>query len=373
MALAVLLRLATAIWLGDTIEGAQQVRVYDQHSYNALAQALLAGRGYSFERAWYPGFTPANTPTAHWSFLYPLYLAGVYATGGFHPLAARLIQALIVGIVETWLVYRLGRTLFSEKVGLIAAGLSAVYLYFIFYDATLMTEPFFICSVLAMLLLGLRISGEARDLTSPQALPLKGWGEWALLGLIAGLAALLRQTVLFWLPVEMAWILWAGRKRWDGWRRPLAGTLASLGVAMLVVLPWTARNFVVYGAFLPLNSNAGYAFYAANHPNHGVHFDQDYVAPLPEDLLAQDLNEAQWTTALTRRGLAFIVEEPLRYLRLTLSKAGVQFAFWFLPESNLTSNLLRMLSFGAYLPLFIAGLVLSRRDWRQRWSRLTWG
>jgi hypothetical protein len=375
MALAVLLRLATAVWLGDTIEGAQQVRVFDQHSYNALAQALLAGRGYTFERAWYPGFTPANTPTAHWSFLYPLYLAGVYAISGFHPLAARLIQALIVGLLETWLVYRLGQALFNETVGVVAAGMSAVYLYFIFYDATLMTEPFFICAVLAMLLLGLRISGMAKDLTSPlqgrgvetqtTARHLKGRGEWAALGLAAGVGALLRQTVLFWLPVELVWIFWAGRKSWGGWKRPLVGALVTLGIAALVVLPWTARNYVVYRAFLPLNSNAGYAFYSANHPNHGVHFDQDYVAPLPEDLRGLGLNEAQWATALTKRGLAFIVQDPLRYLRLTLSKSGVQFGFWFLPESTLASNLLRVLSFGVYLPLFIAGLALSGRDWRR--------
>jgi len=363
MGLAVALRVATAIYLGDTVEGAQQLRAFDQHSYNALAQSLLAGRGFSFPTDWYPGFTPANTPTAHWSFLYPVYLAAVYAVSGVHPLAARLIQAVIVGILETWLVYRLGRALFSETVGLAAAGLSAVYLYFIFYDATLMTEPFFICAVLAMLLLGLRLSGLARDLAPAEegsAGFLAANRAWALLGLTAGLAALLRQTVLFWLPVELAWIA-VGRR--GGWRRWVVGSLVTLVVAGLFVLPWTARNYAIYHAFLPLNSNAGYALYSANHPDHGTHFDQDYAAPLPEDLMGKGLNEAQWNTELTRRGFEFIVQDPQRYFLLTLSKAAVQFNFWFSKESSLSANLLRVLSFGLYLPFFIAGLILS---WRER-------
>ena len=199
---AVLLRVAASIYLGDTLFTAQQDRAYDQISYHALAQSLLSGEGYTFDYDWYPGFTPAHAPTAHWSFLYPLYLSLVYMVTGVHPLAARLLQAVIMGVLKTWLIYRLGKSLFSEQVGLIASGLSAVYLYFIFYDATLMTEPFFMCAVLGLLLLGLHMTGMAKD-GSGQA---QGWRWWALLGGIAGTAALLRQTILFWLPVQLAWM-----------------------------------------------------------------------------------------------------------------------------------------------------------------------
>lgn len=41
----------------------------DDYSYSQLAWRPATGHGYSFDRPWYP-FTPANTPTAHWSFLY---------------------------------------------------------------------------------------------------------------------------------------------------------------------------------------------------------------------------------------------------------------------------------------------------------------
>ena len=91
---AVLIRIPIALFMGDQITVLPGIQ--DQVSYDALARSLLGGDGYSFAKNWYP-FTPANTPTAHWSFLYPLYLAGTYAVTGYHPLAARLLQGSVGG------------------------------------------------------------------------------------------------------------------------------------------------------------------------------------------------------------------------------------------------------------------------------------
>ena len=68
---AILIRIPIALLMGDQITVLPGIQ--DQVSYDALARSLLDGRGYSFTKSWYP-FTPANTPTAHWSFIYPLYL-----------------------------------------------------------------------------------------------------------------------------------------------------------------------------------------------------------------------------------------------------------------------------------------------------------
>ena len=50
---------------------------------------------------------------------------------------------------------------------------------------------------------------------------------------------------------------------------------------------------------------------------------------------------------------------------LSLDRIGIFFNFWFSDESSLSSNLMRVFSFGLYLPFFIAGLVLSVRSWRR--------
>ena len=363
LVLAVILRMGAALLLGDTLEGDQQVRVFDQKSYNALAKSLLAGKGYSFERDWYPDFTLANTPTAHWSFLYPLYLAAVYVVTGYHPLAARLLQVMLVGILAPWLVYRLGRRLFGISVGLVGAGLTAIYAYFVFHDATLMTEPFFIVGVLGSMVVALRISDSVDQTEGKVTFLAKVHSPWLLLGIILGLTGLLRQTILLWVPFLYGWLAWRlGR---SSLIQTLKGLALSTVVVVLVILPWTVRNYLVYHAFLPLNSNVGYAFYSANHPYHGVHFDQDYAAPLPEDLMGKGMNEAQWNNVLTKRGLQFILDDPRRYILLSLDRVRVFFNFWFSADSSLSSNLMRVLSFGLYLPLFVAGLYLSRHEWRR--------
>ncbi len=358
LVLALLLRLTATAYLGNDITGVQQAHAHDQVSYDALAQSLLAGRGYSFEQDWYPGFTKAGVQTAHWSFLYPLYLAGVYTLTGYAPLAARLVQALVSGALCIVLIYRLGKRLVDKQVGLVAAGLGAVYAYFVFYDAALMTESFFTLGILAMFELSFELVGIGR--TKDEVAPTRRLSLWLLLGVVLGLTTLLRQTLLLFLPIWLVWIYWAGRKK-IAWYGPLI----SLGVLAACILPWTVRNYTLYNAFLPLNSNAGYAFYSANHPDHGIQFDQDYAAPLPDDLIGKGLNEAQWNTALTQRGLQFIFDDPWRYMLLSLDRVPIFFNAWFSSESGLSSNLVRVLSFGLYLPFFVYGLVLSLHDARR--------
>jgi 4-amino-4-deoxy-L-arabinose transferase-like glycosyltransferase len=320
--------------------------VHDQVSYDALARSLLAGRGYSFTENWYP-FTPANTPTAHWSFLYPVYLAGIYAVTGHSALVARLVQGLLGGALICLLVYLIGRRVADEATGLVGAALAAVYGYYIYYNVALMTETFFI----VLILLSLYLSLELKEDPTPI--------RWAGLGFSLGLAALLRQTVLLFVPFLLFWLFMELRARdirWWYFAIPIA-------IIILLISPWTLRNYRVYHHFLPLNSNAGYALYASSNPNLGTDWRNDLVVvPVPEELAGQ--NEAELDRALTRKGIQFILADPGRYLRLTLDKTLEYFKFWPSNESGRTSNLVRVLSFGLYLPFMLLGLYLSFSRWR---------
>ena len=115
------------------------------------------GHGFSFAVDSWP-YARANQPTAFWSYLYTLYLAAVYALFGHHPLVARLIQAVAVGLLMPWLIYRIGRRAFGVRVGLIAAGLTAVYFYFVHYAASLMSEAFYIVGILWTVDVGMRLA-----------------------------------------------------------------------------------------------------------------------------------------------------------------------------------------------------------------------
>src|SRR4030095_2864040 len=146
--MAISLRVAAALYLGDHV--GPMPGTYDQVSYDRLAQRLLDGHGFTFDKLWWP-YTQPGEPTAHWSFLYTLYLAGIYSLVGYHPLVARLIQAVLAGALMPWLVYRLGNRHFGLQVGLVASGVMTFYAYFIYFAATLMTESFYIIGILWVL------------------------------------------------------------------------------------------------------------------------------------------------------------------------------------------------------------------------------
>jgi 4-amino-4-deoxy-L-arabinose transferase-like glycosyltransferase len=364
LTLATTLRVAAALIMGGSVEPLPGT--YDQVSYHELALRVLGGHGFTFDRPWWP-LTAAGAPTAHWSYLYTLLLAGVYALAGPHALAARLLQALVVGILQPYLAFLLGRRLFGARAGLVAAALTAVYAYFVYYAGALMTEPLYFLAILATLYLAINLADALRQGA--------GVGRVAGIALALGVSmaatVLLRQLFLLFVPFLLLWMVLAGRKpatdaATSDWRRWLAALLLPVIVLVLAILPFTLRNYASFGQFVLLNTNAGYAFFWANHPIHG----DTFIPILPEDgptyldLIPQELrglDEAALDRALMQRGLAFVVEDPIRYIRLSLSRIPSYFMFWPSPNSGMLSNLARVLSFGLMLPFMVYGLVVALR------------
>lgn len=356
LSLSVLARVLAAILLGDQVVVLPGTA--DQLSYHTLALRLLGGYGFSFGQGWWP-VTAAGAPTAHWSFLYTFFLTGVYALFGPHPLAARIIQAVIVGLLQPYLTYRLGERMFSRTVGLVGAACAALYAYFIYYAATLMTEPFFITAVLGMLFAAVMLVDRLKETA--------GWNfrtiatAGLVLGLVTGAAVLLRQLILMFVPVLFAWAAWAAYRS-GVLRRALVSLAVSTGVLALMILPFSVYNTARFGHFVLLNTNSGYAFFWANHPFYGTRFtpiltDEQYLAMIPTEL--KTLDEAALDQALLRRGLAYVTTHPREYALLSLSRIPVYFMFWPSSDSGLASNLTRVASFGLFWPFMLAGLLLA--------------
>ena len=337
----------------------------DETSYSILAVRLIDGHGYSFPRDWYPGFAKADAQTAHWSFLYTAFVGGVYSVFGFHPLVVRLVTAVISGILLPWMMFRLARRVWPgrDNLALLSAGLGGVYAYFVLFGAKVQTEAFFIILVLWSLERALALLDVFKEPeTRRSAYVMIALG----LGASLGLATLLRQSILPWAVVLFALLLLAG---WQEKRLGKAFTsLLIAGVIILAfVLPFTLRNYRVYGDFLLLNSNAGYAMYLAQHPMHGTDFQAFDAAPLPSDMDPVPKNEAQWDRALLARGFEFITADPGRYALLSLSRAADYFMFWPARETPLVNNIGRVLSFAIFLPFMLYGLWFSFREWRRYW------
>jgi hypothetical protein len=203
---------------------------------------------------------------------------------------------------------------------------------------------------------------------------------------------LLRQLFLLLIPFLLLW-LWVaryadmqraaapgpggiGRRLWlylGSHRAPWRPSLIVVGLVTLMILPFTLYNTSRFDRFVLLNTNAGYAFFWANHPVYGTKFEGilppevgTYQDLIPPEL--RGLDEPALEQALLARGLGFVAADPGRYILLSLSRIPVYFMFWPSAASGMVSNVSRVGSFGLFLPLMLAGLVysLARRDLRRR-------
>ncbi len=211
----------------------------------------------------------------------------------------------------------------------------------------MMTETFYISGLLWLLINALNFAEEP---TLKHGL---------LLGLSLSVTTLLRQSILPWAAVLIVWLLWTG---WQ--RKTLGRTVRSGGVAIAVLVlsiaPFTIRNYLAYGQFLLLNSNAGYAMFSAQNPMHGTEFREFDAAAIPDELLG--LNEAQLDKELMARGVGFVLAEPGRYLALSMSRVVDYFEFWPTPDTSLINNVGRVGSIGVFLPFMLIGLWLAFRQ-----------
>jgi hypothetical protein len=210
---ALFLRLAWIATLQD------ELAWIDEQEFATVAQHIAHGDGYvstSFR---------ANP-------ILPYYLGAVFRLFGEHYAVARIGQA-ILGAVTCVIIYRLGLLMFSPAVGILGGLLLAVYPPHIYLTGVFYVDCWltFFCA-LAVYLAALTL--EARG------------ALWLALlcGVSLGLTTLTRAAFLTCLPcVALAWI-YGGR--W-GWKRDaLACATMVLGCA-LVILPWTVRNYRVYG------------------------------------------------------------------------------------------------------------------------------
>jgi hypothetical protein len=283
------------------------------------------------------------------------------------------------------LVWWISRRLFGVRAALWSVAITAFYSYFIFYSATLMTESFFIIGILLLfqISIGFSMEGAAELLSSRKVWYLK----WIALGGTLGICALLRQHIILFAPVLVAWIAWTfltrPMKESDAdssvgnrlaVKRLSVGIILCLLVFCTMIFPWTLRNYLRFEEFVLLNTNAGFAIFWGNHPIHGT----DFIPILPEtgpsyqELVPSDwqsLNEAALEKKLFRRGISFIIDDPVRFAWLCLGRAREIFKFWPSDQSSAAANLARVFSFGICLPFMLTGLGRYLRLYRRRTFR----
>src|SRR3954462_4595143 len=207
--------------------------------FNAEANLVAEGKGYiePFVNAAYG----TSVPTAAHPPLYPTVLAGLSLVGLKSVLAHRALGAFLGGVTIV-LVALIGRRVGGGGVGLAAALSAAVYPLLVAADGAPMSESLYGLLIAACLLLALRLRERRR-----------AWRA-AALGATIGLAALTRSEALLLLVLlglPLAWRAW----------RPL---LALFAACVVVLVPWTIRNFSAFDRLTLISHNDSTVLAGAN-------------------------------------------------------------------------------------------------------------
>src|SRR5262252_1484798 len=235
----------------------------DEVAYQQIAVNVAHGLGFWEDTN---PFFPQQVLHAWQAPVYPLCLAAIYFVVGQKLLFAKLF-GIVISTATVYLTYDLAARVFEDQRAAFASGLLlALYPGFLTNAHLLLSETLFsFCVMLAFDLV------VRRTTSHPPQVPGADRGMWhvAVAGIVWGLATLTRGITLYFAPVLAVWIAWSATRtpgpRWQILRGVVAGCVFL--VAMVVVIaPWTIRNYSVFRQFVLLETKGGVNFWQGNSP-----------------------------------------------------------------------------------------------------------
>jgi hypothetical protein len=286
---------------------------------------------------------------------YPTFLAGIYATTGRSPGIVVALQYLMLGFIHCGL-YLIARELWEdERSARISAALAIIYGPLYYFAGILYAETLFLTLVTWAFYGTVRILKQEDD-----RIPI-------LLGLLVGIlwgAGVLTRTALMYYPLFALGLIgctlivrWRSRNidslRTTGKR--LAWVLVGL---IIVVSPFTVRNYLVHGKFLLLGSYGGYNLYMAQYPlqkkEHWSRIPSEMWPEITEsiDRVRHANDEVDQDRILSKMAGDIVKTYPLRFAE----KCAIEFLKFFTRSGGYGTGLLRYVSLSQYLA--IVGLAL---------------
>jgi 4-amino-4-deoxy-L-arabinose transferase-like glycosyltransferase len=320
----------------------------DALAFHLEGDHLAHGEG--FRRAF------EDVPTAEYPPLHTVFIAGADLLGLSTTQDQKLFFAVIGSLTVVLIAVLAARVTGSDRTGAIAGVLAALYPMLWLPDGALMAESTYGLWLVATLLAALELARRP------------SLGRAAILGGVGALAALSRGEGLALLAV-LGLVA--------AWRAPVAGLArharllgVTAGVAIVVIAPWTIRNYAVFDRLVPISNNANEIWVGANCPDTyygaliGAWKFQCYGEAPPGD-------EAQRAIAYRRRGLDYLQDHVGRLPLVVAARVGRvldvyrpwgQGAFLASAEGrHPRAQHLGLIAYWLLVPWAIAGAVLLRR------------
>jgi 4-amino-4-deoxy-L-arabinose transferase-like glycosyltransferase len=321
----------------------------DSKAYISLAKSLAAGKGYVYDSYF-------SNPPEYRAPLYAFLIALVYKTAGERNFLVQLLQSLF-GSIVCLLVYGIGKRLFDESAGLVAAFFVSIYPFSVYLASVLLSEQIFVL----FLLLGLYFLVCGKKSLNYFLI--------SVAGICLGLGALARPEMLIFILASGTHLLF---HREFCFPRRLAAVLLLVFFSLLAISPWTIRNYIQHDEFILISTAGGKNFWQGNNSRAGATDTSVVLAGEPKEILElmntspspKTIENAYWSLAFN-----WIKQNPGKFLYLYLRKFV---NFWRVTPDNITyvqnQKLVNVFSACMLIPLYIfslLGIVKNRSRWRE--------
>jgi 4-amino-4-deoxy-L-arabinose transferase-like glycosyltransferase len=319
----------------------------DASEYDSYAWNLAQGHGYS-------GFSPdvngpdgkpLEHPTAYRSPGTSVVWAGIFWSFGHRYAIVKILQC-ILDTLTILVIFDIGRKCFNDRVALLAAAIYAVWPTALLYTSILGSEPLY--TLLFCCAISLSLDFAKRE----------SWTRAIAAGVVFGLAMLTRGNAVLMVAMMIPWSVWQFRKT----PRFLARGLAISFVALLMLVPWTVRNYRVFHAFVPFQTEGGDTLLGSY--NRIVAYDPSYygywIYPLPmlseyRNQITAPNNEVIRDHVETQLAMQWVRNHPEKWWYFAESKFRRSWTPFLQPNAPRLYRVSMLASWGPVLVLFALG------------------
>ncbi len=297
---AFVLRFAAARWLAGE-------PVWDGHYYDFGARRIAEGHGYSDDRVvdgrvvWHPW--------CHYPVGYSAFLAAFYRVLGTHAWVAHVANGL-TGALLAVAVWLLASEALSDRRARLAGILTAIHPGLVLYGALVMGEVLSALTVVAAFVAALRGA--------------RAWGPVrgvALGAVVLGVGALVRPQALLCAPFLAVVVTRDLGPARDVWLARGRAAVVACVVALLPILPWTARNCRVMDGCALVSTNAGWNLAIGAFPRATGRFETLRSSDGCREVTGQVQQDRCWL----QYGISHIKASPGRWLGLIPAKLSNTF------------------------------------------------
>jgi 4-amino-4-deoxy-L-arabinose transferase-like glycosyltransferase len=314
----------------------------DDRSYLVTAQHWLQTGVFTYN--------DPERPTVFITPAFPALLAGLMKILGPGFLLEQVVRVLQAGMVTVglFLLYLIGKRLFSERVAIWAAGLSAFYPPLWLASNLILTESMFVLSVMLLVYVTLRAMET----------PTSRW--MVIFGVTWAFAVYVRPTIALW-PGILFLLLLAWRHL--PWQQLLKQGVI-VGLAFSVCLsPWWVRNYHVSdGEFIPLTRSGGNPLLLGTFPYGLPSLEEQRTWHATNNLWENDAFDTQWAKQRIKAGFETSFGTYLRWYTVGKFKMFWGDVFYWLPVANVPKGLVVLYHYLIVILGFIG-------VWFARWNR----